>query len=138
MTFVEKLTAQIINNVQIKISHIHIRYEDSISTGTPLSFGITLNDFSVHTTDQNWVKCLVSQSLTEVYKVAQLESFAIYLNHNTKLFSDFASDNYLKMFQETIASKLTKPSDYDFSKFNKPDKIKKLLIENYQERTIRI
>lgn len=69
MTFVEKLTAQIINNVQIKISRIHIRYEDNISTSSPLSFGITLNDFSVHTTDENWVKCMVSQSLTETFKV---------------------------------------------------------------------
>lgn len=80
MTFVEKLTAQIINNVQIKISDIHIRYEDNISTSIPLSFGITLSNFSVHTTDQNWLKCLVSQSLTEIYKVSYCEICPVHHN----------------------------------------------------------
>lgn len=50
------------------------------------------------------------------FQVAQLESLAIYMNCDTRMFSEYSSDNYLKMFQETIASKTTKPSDYDFSK----------------------
>lgn len=32
-TFVEKLVTQVIKNLQVKISNIHIRYEDSVSTG---------------------------------------------------------------------------------------------------------
>lgn len=31
-TFVEKLVTQVIKNLQVKISNIHIRYEDSVST----------------------------------------------------------------------------------------------------------
>lgn len=69
LTFTDKLTAQIINNVQIKISDIHIRYEDNISTSTPFAFGITLSNLSVHTTNENWVKCLVSESMSKIYKV---------------------------------------------------------------------
>lgn len=113
-TFAEKLSTQIINNVQIKISDIHIRYEDNLSCSSPFAVGITLSNFSVHTTDENWMKTLVSQSMTEIYKVAQLESLAVYMNCDSKLFQEFKQDNYQLMFKESIASKTTKPSDYDF------------------------
>ena len=46
--------------------------------------------------------------------MAQLESLAIYMNCNTRLFQEYNQDNFLTMFQETIASKIAKPSDYDF------------------------
>jgi vacuolar protein sorting-associated protein 13A/C len=113
-TFAEKLSTQIINNVQIKISDIHIRYEDNVSCANPFAFGVTLSNFSVHTTDANWHKTLISQSMTEIYKVAQLESLAVYMNCDCKLFQEFRQDNYQIMFKESIASKSTKPSDYDF------------------------
>lgn len=113
-TFAEKLTTQIVNNVQIKISDIHIRYEDNVSCATPFAFGVTLSNFSVHTTDANWQKTLISQSMTEIFKIAQLESLAVYMNCDCKLFQEFRQDNYHLMFKESIASKTTKPSDYDF------------------------
>jgi vacuolar protein sorting-associated protein 13A/C len=113
-TFAEKLSAQIINNVQIKISDIHIRYEDNASCSTPFAFGITLSNFSVHTTNSEWNKTLISQSLTEIYKVAQLESLAVYMNCDCKLFQEYSQDNYLVMFRESIATRTMKPSDYDF------------------------
>ena len=31
-TFVEKLATQVIKNLQVKISSIHLRYEDDVST----------------------------------------------------------------------------------------------------------
>lgn len=31
-TFVEKLATQVIKNLQVKISHIHLRYEDDVSS----------------------------------------------------------------------------------------------------------
>jgi hypothetical protein len=104
-TFAEKLSAQIINNVQIKISDIHIRYEDNVSCSTPFACGITLSNFSVHTTDEAWNKTLVSQSLLEIYKVAQLESLAVYMNCDCKLFQEYSSDNYITMFKESIATR---------------------------------
>ncbi|XP_070507341.1 intermembrane lipid transfer protein Vps13 isoform X3 [Chironomus tepperi] len=113
-TFAEKLSAQIINNVQIKISDIHIRYEDNISCGNPFAIGITLSNFSVHTTDFDWNKTLISQSMSEIFKVAQLESLAVYMNCDCKLFQEYSQDNYLVMFRESIATKAMKPSDYDF------------------------
>jgi vacuolar protein sorting-associated protein 13A/C len=85
-----------------------------VSCSNPFAFGITLSNFSVHTTDANWHKTLISQSMTEIYKVAQLESLAVYMNCDCKLFQEFSQENYHLMFKESIASKSTKPSDYDF------------------------
>jgi vacuolar protein sorting-associated protein 13A/C len=68
----------------------------------------------VHTTDANWQKMLISQSVTEIFKVAQLELLAVYMNCDCKLFQEFNQNNYQLMFKESIASKTMKPSDYDF------------------------
>uniref|UniRef100_A0A182FL84 Vacuolar protein sorting-associated protein 13 n=1 Tax=Anopheles albimanus TaxID=7167 RepID=A0A182FL84_ANOAL len=104
-SFAEKLTAQIVNNVQIKISDIHIRYEDATTTGQPFAFGVTLSDLSVHTTDENWVHTLVTDSVAKVYKLAQLEMLAVYMNCNTQLFQHCDVSTYETLFEESIASK---------------------------------
>lgn len=41
-TFTEKLVAQIINNVQIRIRNVHIRYEDRSTSTIPFALGITV------------------------------------------------------------------------------------------------
>uniref|UniRef100_A0A8C3L0T2 Vacuolar protein sorting 13 homolog A n=1 Tax=Chrysolophus pictus TaxID=9089 RepID=A0A8C3L0T2_CHRPC len=47
-TFVEKLVTQVIKNLQVKISNIHVRYEDDITNrNNPLSFGISLQNLSL-------------------------------------------------------------------------------------------
>lgn len=113
-TFAEKLSTQIINNVQIKITNIHIRFEDNFSCATPFAAGVTLSNFTLHTTDENWEKTLISKSVTSILKLCQLESLAIYMNCDTKLFQDSRKDSYEKMFKESIASKTVQPDNYDF------------------------
>lgn len=68
-TFAEKLATQIINNVQIKINDIHIRYEDKTTTESPFACGITLRNLNVHTTDGNWKRSFISEALSKVFKV---------------------------------------------------------------------
>ncbi|KAM7337360.1 hypothetical protein ACRRTK_003479 [Alexandromys fortis] len=47
-TFLEKLATQVIKNVQVKITDIHIKYEDDVTDPErPLSFGVTLGEFSL-------------------------------------------------------------------------------------------
>uniref|UniRef100_A0A803SKW8 Vacuolar protein sorting 13 homolog A n=1 Tax=Anolis carolinensis TaxID=28377 RepID=A0A803SKW8_ANOCA len=44
-TFIEKLITQVIRNLQLKISNVHIRYEDDITNkDLPLSFGVSLQN----------------------------------------------------------------------------------------------
>lgn len=44
-TFAEKLTTQIVKNLQVKVNNIHVRYEDCYTNpARPFSFGITLQE----------------------------------------------------------------------------------------------
>lgn len=75
-TFVEKLVTQIIKNVQLKITDIHVRYEDSITNPkAPFSFGITLHNLSVHTTDENWKQTVIQEAVTKIFKVCKFFLF---------------------------------------------------------------
>ncbi|XP_052870380.1 intermembrane lipid transfer protein Vps13 [Anopheles cruzii] len=113
-SFAEKLTTQIVNNVQIKISNIHIRYEDTTTTGQPFAFGVTLSDLSVHTTDENWVQTLVADSVTKIYKMAQLDMLSVYMNCNTQLFQQSDPSLYKVLFEESIASKSRQLAEYRY------------------------
>lgn len=113
-SFTEKLVAQIINNVQIRIRNVHIRYEDRSTSTIPFAFGITLSGLEVHTTDENWQRAFVSEALAEVYKLASLDSLAVYMNCNTSLFQSRASEDYSLLFSDSIATSEAKPENYNY------------------------
>ena len=51
-SFMEKITKRIIDNIQINIKNIHIRFEDI----KDFSFGITLDELQIFTTNKDWKK----------------------------------------------------------------------------------
>ncbi|XP_045765599.1 vacuolar protein sorting-associated protein 13 isoform X2 [Maniola jurtina] len=115
-TFVEKLVTQIIKNVQLKISDIHVRYEDSITNPkAPFSFGITLHNLSVHTTDENWKQTVIQEAVTKIFKILSLEGLAIYWNPATELYSKNDVEQIKKRLQGEIATKSSKPSSYKYA-----------------------
>ncbi|KAJ3592882.1 hypothetical protein NHX12_005220, partial [Muraenolepis orangiensis] len=68
-TFAEKLATQVIKNIQVKITSIHIRYEDDLSDPEcPLSMGVTLAELSLQTTDENWKTCIMNEAAKIIYK----------------------------------------------------------------------
>lgn len=72
-TFIEKITTQIIKNVQIRIKDVHIRYEDKITNpNKPFSFGITLSNLTVETTDDSWQTETISNAASKIFKVYSL------------------------------------------------------------------
>jgi len=75
---VEKVATRIIKNVQVKITDIHIRYEDKVTKPEhPFCLGITLHNLSVHTTDENWKACVVQDGATMIYKVRNKNMFYV-------------------------------------------------------------
>lgn len=109
-SFVEKLTAQIINNLQIKITNVHLRYEDS-NNNHPFAIGVTLHDLDIYTTDSNWMKTYITQQVSKVYKIAKLNSLSIYMNCNDKIFSEQAKEVLGVLFKENIASEEVSPTN---------------------------
>jgi vacuolar protein sorting-associated protein 13A/C len=55
---IDKLVNKIIDNVQITIKNVYIRYEDEFTAKNQgegkFSFGILLKEFSAFTTDKEW------------------------------------------------------------------------------------
>ncbi|KAJ8285413.1 hypothetical protein GJAV_G00026530 [Gymnothorax javanicus] len=114
-TFVEKLVTQVIKNLQVKISNIHIRYEDQVTNpNCPLSFGVSLQNLSLQTADENWTPCLLDDKAKLFYKIVRLDSLFAYWNVNSELYSNHSPDEALRCLKDTIATQNKIPQDYDF------------------------
>uniref|UniRef100_A0A8C9NVA1 Chorein N-terminal domain-containing protein n=1 Tax=Serinus canaria TaxID=9135 RepID=A0A8C9NVA1_SERCA len=69
-TFLEKLATQVIKNVQVKITGIHVKYEDDITDPQcPISLGMTLGELSLLTTNENWTPSILNEAAKIIYKV---------------------------------------------------------------------
>lgn len=68
--FVQALMGTILNNLQITIKNVHIRYEDNLSVpGHPFAVGITLAEFTARTTDGQWQPSFVPAGAGAIFKV---------------------------------------------------------------------
>ena len=53
--YLDRLITKIVDNVQLKIKNIHIRYESPASMGgVPYSMGMTLKSLTIQTTNSRW------------------------------------------------------------------------------------
>eukprot|EP00051_Salpingoeca_urceolata_P024411 m.428631 g.428631 ORF g.428631 m.428631 type:complete len:3311 (+) comp20233_c0_seq24:244-10176(+) len=84
-SFSSRLVASIINNIQVRVENIHIRYEDATSNpGHPFAFGITLSSLSAESTNEKWEAAFLKGQPTFVHKLVDQDSFSIYLNTDVK------------------------------------------------------
>ncbi|MCJ1313085.1 hypothetical protein MMC25_006762 [Agyrium rufum] len=86
-SFTDSLVTAVIDNLQVVIKNIHIRYEDSIAApGHPFAAGFTLKEFSAVSTDENWVPTIIKGTSPTTHKLATLGSLGIYWNTDAKLY----------------------------------------------------
>lgn len=98
------MTTKIIDNLQITITGVHIRYEDSISSpGNPFAVGLTLSEFSANSTDSQWLPAFVQGSEEFTYKLAKLGSLAVYWNTDTQSLAGKSREDFVRSFTEMIA-----------------------------------
>ena len=85
-SFTESLVTKIVDNLQVEVKNIHVRYEDSISApGHPFALGVTLEEFSAVSTDGQWKPTFIQNSTVSTHKLATLDALAIYWNTDTEL-----------------------------------------------------
>lgn len=86
-SFTESLTTAIVDNLQVSIKRIHIRYEDSISApGHPFALGLTLHEFSAVSTDKDWRPSFIQLTSATTNKLVVLGALAFYWNTDASLF----------------------------------------------------
>ncbi|XP_055079954.1 vacuolar protein sorting-associated protein 13A isoform X2 [Periophthalmus magnuspinnatus] len=114
-TFVEKLVTQVIKNLQVKISNIHVRYEDDVTNpNCPLSFGVSLENLSLQTADQNWRPTLLDEKAKLFFKLVKLDNLFAYWNVNSVLFSTHHSEEALQCLKNSMKSNNNYPVTHDF------------------------
>ena len=81
-TFAERLQMQILRNLELQISNIHVRYEDDFSKPEhPFSAGVTLSSIEIKTADENWNPTFLKEDKIKINKVL----FFIYINNLNNL-----------------------------------------------------
>ncbi|CAL3963394.1 unnamed protein product [Diplocarpon coronariae] len=85
-SFTDSLVTKIVDNLQITVKNIHVRYEDSISApGHPFALGVTLQEFSAISTDGKWKPTYIQDTVGPTHKLATLGALAVYWNTDTAL-----------------------------------------------------
>ncbi|KAI1733917.1 hypothetical protein F4680DRAFT_368242 [Xylaria scruposa] len=85
-SFTESLVTKIVDNLQVTVKNIHVRYEDSISApGHPFALGVTLEEFSAVSTDGQWHPTFIQNTSKTTHKLATLAALAVYWNTDSEL-----------------------------------------------------
>ncbi|XP_025991490.2 vacuolar protein sorting-associated protein 13D isoform X1 [Solenopsis invicta] len=81
------LVTNIIENLQLNIKDVHIRYEDGITLpdDNGIAFGITIGALTTQSCDASWIPSSTSWNLTDAsFKLMELDSLSVYWNHVKK------------------------------------------------------
>ena len=86
-SFTQSVTTAIVDNLQVSIKNVHIRYEDTIAApGHPFAIGMTLKEMSAVSTDENWQPGFIQSTSGTTHKLAILNSLGLYWNSEAALF----------------------------------------------------
>ena len=108
-SFSEKLATSVVKNLQITIQNIHVRYEDSVSDpDSPFSIGVTLENLSAETTDENFQPQIIKDAVTIIHKLIRLDNLAVYWNPKD-LFKEMSTEDWLVFSRERIACYKSSP-----------------------------
>ncbi|KAG6890404.1 hypothetical protein C0995_008758 [Termitomyces sp. Mi166 len=100
----ESLIAKVINNLQITVKNIHIRYEDNLSVpGHPFAAGVTLSGFTAVSVNENWKPAFIESTAGAIHKLANLESLALYFDTDSRSLAQLSPVEFKKKFFDMIS-----------------------------------
>jgi vacuolar protein sorting-associated protein 13A/C len=112
--FLASFLAKLLNNIQVTIKDVHIRYEDNISVpGHPFAVGVTLSSFSAVSVNENWEPAFIEGSSKTVHKLAKLESLAGYFDTDAQSMAGLSYEAAMERFSSMIAREGA-PQDHQF------------------------
>ncbi|XP_069901006.1 intermembrane lipid transfer protein VPS13C isoform X2 [Globicephala melas] len=114
-TLLEKLATQVIKNVQVKITDIHIKYEDDVTDPKrPLSFGVTLGELSLLTANEYWTPCILNEAEKIIYKLIRLDSLSAYWNVNCVMSYPESREHILGQLKSEILTSNNIPPNHQY------------------------
>ncbi|KAJ7706184.1 vacuolar protein sorting-associated protein 13 [Mycena rosella] len=110
----ESLTAKIINNLQVTVKNIHIRYEDKLSVpGHPFAAGVTLAGFTAVSVNDKWQAAFIESSAGAIHKLANLQSLAVYFDTDSPSMAGLSPAEAIKQFSALISTS-TQDTNHQF------------------------
>lgn len=107
-SFTEQLITKIVDNLQIVIKNIHVRYEDNISNPSHLfAVGATLGELSAVSTDEEWRQTFLHDSGSVIRKMLKLAEFSMYWDTDCETLQGLDHGSLIAKFAEAI--RLQKP-----------------------------
>lgn len=105
-SFMQSLLTKIVDNLQVTIKKIHIRYEDqkSILSKNSCSIGITLSELSAVSADENWNPSFIAITQKITNKLLTLNSLCFYWNTNCPSINHANTEELLNSFRSSIAT----------------------------------
>jgi vacuolar protein sorting-associated protein 13A/C len=88
-SYFQQLITRIVDNLEVSLKNIHIRYEDSQSDpGNTFAIGVTLDEILLSTTDENWNVRFVKRNSDSpisgvINKIAVMQNLGLYWNPKT-------------------------------------------------------
>ncbi|KAL0486212.1 hypothetical protein AKO1_001917, partial [Acrasis kona] len=85
-TFVATLITAVVNNIQVHIKNIHIRYEDNSDLRNPIILGVMLKSLDIDTCDPEWSKKAFHSDASDqlARKSIELRGLSAYLSINNR------------------------------------------------------
>ncbi|CAN6662886.1 intermembrane lipid transfer protein Vps13p [Trichomonascus vanleenenianus] len=118
-SFTDSLVTKIVDNLQITIKNIHIRYEDKDSVpGHPYSLGATLHELSAVSTDGEWNPIFIQNATAITKKLATLSALSLYWNTDSELLcndEDLTTEKFIEQCRKSIPTNhddLTESNQY--------------------------
>ncbi|KYR02132.1 vacuolar protein sorting-associated protein 13 family protein [Tieghemostelium lacteum] len=109
-TFTNRLVTKIIDNLQIVVNKVHIRFENKNDLGKMYSIGVTLDKISAQSCDERWIPSFIDSSKTQVIrKLAEMHSLGVYIDESTQSFQNLSTSDFVNRFLDIIPDQNTSP-----------------------------
>jgi len=106
-SFTQRLVTKIVDNLQIEVVNVHVRFEDVTSNKDfPFAFGMCVESLKIQSTDAEWNPTYRTDSV--IYKLAGMKNLSFYLDPIDQP-SVMTTEQMMAYFVNTIATDGRKP-----------------------------
>eukprot|EP00347_Sterkiella_histriomuscorum_P017164 403350423 len=136
---IDKMITKIIDNLEISIKNIYIRYEDSFSAPNngqgKFVLGFMLKEFSTFTSGSDWKTKLMTQGEDITFKLAKLKNFTIFMDYEFEDQKQIMEQRGIQYLDDQEQQNLVEYKiDYEGLKNDKGNQIFMDILKNELER----